>query len=209
MLAEGAGMNIGRITAWVAVGLMTAAVAPGKDKKAEVPAAFEHAQYIFVESMQGDAYRPGVFPDDRQAIYDVEDALRDWNRYKLAMHREEADIVLVVRRGRLAGAQAGVGVSVPRPQSGPYPGSASNPGGGAGNGSGGGIGQQRDPGAGVGARGDMGPPDDVLRVFLQNDGKLVGPVWQREQTDGLDAPSVPLVRQLRTAVEKAYPQKKP
>jgi hypothetical protein len=46
----------------------------------------------------------------------------------------------------------------------------------------------------------------MLQVYTTNpDGKLIGPVWNREMREGLDGPDVPLLRQLRIAVEKAYP----
>jgi hypothetical protein len=47
---------------------------------------------------------------------------------------------------------------------------------------------------------------DILRIYIQNDGKLTGLVWSREQDGGLDAPAVPLIAQLKAAVEHAYPQ---
>lgn len=207
MSAWGEGMNFRRIAALVALGLLTAAMAQAKGKKTDVPAAFEHAQYIFVESMQGDEFRPGVYPDDRQAIYDVQDGLKDWNRYTLVMHRQQADIVLMVRRGRTVGAQVRPGIGVgPRGTQGAYPGQNPNSGPASGTGSGTGVGQQSGTAPGVDTSADVGPDDDVLRVYLQSDGKLIGPVWQRDEDGGLDAPNVPLLRQLRTAVEKAYPQ---
>jgi hypothetical protein len=51
----------------------------------------------------------------------------------------------------------------------------------------------------------VGEPDDMLRVYIPNDGKLTSIVWDRTMEGGLDAPSVQLVRQLKAAVEKAYP----
>jgi len=62
------------------------------------------------------------------------------------------------------------------------------------------------PYQGAGARTDVGPPDDLLRVYtLTPEGKLVGPLWSREMKDGLDGPDVLLLRDLRDAVERAYP----
>ena len=57
---------------------------------------------------------------------------------------------------------------------------------------------------------EAGPSDDMPRVFTTNpDGKLIGPVWNRELKDGLDGPTVLLLQQLRAAVEKAYPSQTP
>jgi hypothetical protein len=51
---------------------------------------------------------------------------------------------------------------------------------------------------------EVGPSDDMLKVFLlTSDGKLVGPIWNRELKDGLDGPGVPLLQLLRDAVEQA------
>lgn len=58
----------------------------------------------------------------------------------------------------------------------------------------------------IGARGEAGPSDDLLRVYLVGtDGHRGALLWSREMRDGLDAPQALLVRQLRQAVDKAYP----
>ena len=55
-------------------------------------------------------------------------------------------------------------------------------------------------------RTEFGPSDDTLRVFaLATQGKLSGPLWSSEMKDGLDAPTVPLFRSLKEAVDRAYP----
>jgi hypothetical protein len=62
----------------------------------------------------------------------------------------------------------------------------------------------------VGAEGEVGPENDMLRVYLvSSDGELTGPIWTREIQDGLDPPTVLLIQQLRTAVERAYPSQPP
>jgi hypothetical protein len=178
------------------------ALAQQKAKKHnDVPAVFQNASFVYVEAMDGDAMKPGLYPADRQAIVDVQDSLRDWNRYALATRREDAELALVVRKGRLASAQVHAGVSVGtrapnsgNSTSGPAPGQ---------------VGTGVD-GVGVGAEGEVGPENDMLRVYLvSSDGKLTGPVWTREIQDGLDPPAVLLMQQLRTAVERAYPSPPP
>jgi hypothetical protein len=178
------------------------AVAQQKGKKHDdVPAVFQYAQFVYVEAVDGDALKPGLYPADRQAISDVEDSLRDWNRYSLATRRKDAEVVLVVRKGRLASTQAHAGVSVgTRAPGGGNPNSSRAPGQAGQSGDGDGV------GFGAGAEGEVGPESDMLRVYLVNsDGKLTGPVWTREIQDGLDAPPVTLMQQLRAAVERAYP----
>jgi hypothetical protein len=164
----------------------------------DVPAIFQYAHYIYVEALDGDLSRPGLYSPDRQAISDVEDGLRDWNRYTLANRRNEADVVLVVRKGRLANAQAGTGVSLP----------AHLPGGSAPN-AGRAPGQPGDTG-GFASQAEVGPENDMLCVYLVNpEGKLQGPLWSRDAKDGLDAPDVALLQILRTAVERTYPSQPP
>jgi hypothetical protein len=195
-------MNVQRLAAPLALGLLTFNIAHAKPKKPDVPAVFQTAKYVYVQAEDGDALKPGLYPEDRQAIYDVENKIRDWNRYAITINRDEADLVFIVRKGRLAAAQGNVGVgNFPRPQPGqspnpvPDPGQSPNQGGISGR-------------AGIGT--EVGPSDDLLRVFiLTGDKKLAGPVWAHELDGGLDAPMVRLVEQLKAAVEKAYPPPAP
>ncbi len=181
-------------------------VGHSKPKKPAVPVVFQNARYVYVEAVSGDIMKPGLYPEDRQAIADVTDGLRDWKRYAITPRREQADLVFVVRKGRLVGEQDHVGVSNSPGIQSPQPGGL-NPG---------------QPGSGMpsqgrgpapmggstemGAAAEVGPPEDLLRVYTLNpDGKLIGPVWSREMEDGLSAPAVRLLAQLKDAVEKAYP----
>lgn len=199
------------VTTIAAVVLIAAPLALAKDKKKDnkPSALFSTAQYVYVQAEDGPMMDPNLLPEDRQAISDVLDALQDWNRYVITYNRSEADLVIKVRKGRLATAGLRAGAMGP-----PYgqgrgssqdPADPSNP-----NRNGSGIGR------GVGVGSEAGPPDDTLRVFsAMPDGKLSGsPIWWREMADGLDAPDVRLLRSLRSEVERAYPpqpvpQKKP
>ena len=182
---------------WIAVALATlvvaAAFAQNKSKKHGLPAVFANAHYVYVRAQDGDIMNPGLYPEDRQAISDLQDGLRDWDRYALALEKEHSDLVFVVRKGRALGEQNRVGISGKQPL--PPSGQPRQPG------------QMPDGGTGVGVGTEVGPSDDILQVFTTNpEGKLIGPLWQREMHDGLDAPAIPLLRQLRAAVEQAYPQ---
>ena len=180
----------------VLVLLLVPALLSAQTKKGHtVPAAFSNARYAWVESMDGDIYRPGVLPEDRQAISDVEGSLRDWNRYALTANRSEAELVFIIRKGRLASGKVGVGLG--NPPLAPGPGQRA-PIGTTGSGE----------GADIGAEG--GPPHDLLEVrALNSDGTLGIVLWERSLSDGLDAPQVALIAQLRKAVEKDYPQNPP
>jgi hypothetical protein len=191
-------MRVERAVALLLLVLPIAAL--GKNKKNDLPAVFGNATYVYVESEDGDALKPGLYPDDRRAIADVQDALHDWNRYKLTMRRSQAELVLVVRKGRIANGRIGVNV----PGGAPLP-SGQAPGQGPGHGPGSAGGG---PGVGVGA--EAGPEDDMLRVYtLDPDGKLIGPIWNRSEPEGLAAPQLGLFRQLKSAVERAYPASAP
>ncbi|KAA6457523.1 hypothetical protein DYQ86_22085 [Acidobacteria bacterium AB60] len=113
------------------------------NKKHSVPAAFSNARYVWVESMDGDIYRPGLLPEDRQAILDVEDHLRDWKRYGLTANRREADLVFVLRKGRIGSAHVGVGIG--DPPFAPAPGQRSPAGTPTGNGVGTAVGGEAGP----------------------------------------------------------------
>jgi hypothetical protein len=185
---------------------LVAPLALAKDKKKDtLPTVFLNARYVYVQAEDGDIMKPGLFPEDREAIANVQDALQDWKRYSLTIHREDADLIIIVRRGRLAAAQlhGGVGVGTPTGIGGSYPGR--NPAG-PGNTDPGQNPNRADSADTLGARGEVGPADDMLRVFtLTPQGKLSGPLWSREMKDGLDAPDVMLLHSLREAVDHAYP----
>lgn len=183
--------------------LPTLLVAQAK-KKHTVPAVFNNARYVWVETIDGrDVFSPGLLPEDRQAISDVEDALRSWKRYSLTTQRSQAEIIFVVRKGRLASAKIGgtvSGGSSPRTQ--PFPGQRSP--------SGPDASDSRDTAPGVMVGGEVGSPDDLLEVRMLNaDGTLGAMLWDRMFPDGLDAPQVSLVAQLKKAVEKDYPMNPP
>jgi len=173
--------------------LPTLAAAQKKAKKPSIPAVFEHARFVFVEAVNGQEFDRDLDPADRLAVADVRDALHTWGRYTLTVEREKADLIFVVRKGRLAEGRVSVGVGDGQdPQAGqmgmPFPG------------------RQRQQGPGVGIGGEVGPPDDLLQVCqLKADGKLSGPLWIQSFAGGLDAPRLILFAQLKNAVEKAYP----
>ena len=168
----------------------------GKAKKPDVlPAVFNHAQYVYVQAVDGDEFDPRLYPEDRQAIANVESALRDWKRYTLTIRREEADLIIVVRKGRLAEAKVGVqaGTGPQRAPANQPPGSSGSVGPGG-------------PGVGVSAGGEVGPPDDLFEVYMPNpSGTLGSPLWMRSLADGLDGSKPPLFEQLKNAVEHDYP----
>lgn len=181
------------------------ATVQAKTKKPyQLPAVFNQARYVYVEAVDGQEFDPRLIPEDRQAIADVYKALYDWKRYVVVTRRDEADLIFVVRKGRLA--QADVGVLV---GSGPQIGAGSGPQVGTGSGPQGGAGRppaNSGPSHGVGVGGEAGPPDDLLEVYMTNPNEAHGTlVWQHTLADGLDRPDLPLFKQLKDEVEHDYP----
>jgi hypothetical protein len=192
---------------------VVAAVAPAqkKSKKPVVPAVFGTARYVYVEAVDGNEFDPRVYPEDREAIANIENAIRSWGRYVLTMKRNEAELVFVVRKGRLLTAGGSVGVShIPGGQvGGPTGGQVGSPG------MGGDPSQQssRFPGqqgqnsTELGAGAEAGPPDDLFEVCQHNgDGTLSSPLWEHQLEDGLGGPRPILFAQFKDAVDKAYPR---
>jgi hypothetical protein len=164
-----------------------AASQSNKQSKPEPTTILAAAQSIFVEpylgpTNEGSIYDPRVNPDDRDAVTDVLDAIQKWGHYRLAFRRSEADIVVFVRKGRLASPLGGVHVDSGHP-------SPSNP-----THSGG-------PGEGTLNGVEAGPNEDLFWVYSRNpEGKLIGPIWQESLKDGLKAPQLVLFQKFKDDV---------
>jgi hypothetical protein len=189
---------------------LSAPLALAKDKKKnEPPAVFSTARYVYIQCEDGDVMNHSLFPEDREAILNAQDAVRDWNRYSITLNRKDADLVFIVRKGRLVAARVGGDIGIGNPPDiggggvsypnrnpvGPGNTNPGNPGSG-----------RTSTSEGIGGRGEAGPTDDTLRIFISTpDGKLTGPIWSREMKEGLDSPDVLLIRALKESVERAYP----
>jgi hypothetical protein len=177
------------------VSLLIVADAKAKNQKADLPAVFKNAQYVYVEAYAGDALNPKLVPDDRTAIYNVEQGLKDWRRYAIVYQRDRADLVFLVRKGRIASVTPRVVVDIgsqhqDRNPSPPDPTRSNN-----------------SPGVGVGVDAEAGSPDDMLVIYLVNpSGALDGPIWSHSLKGGLDAPALPLFQRIKHEVETAYPK---
>src|SRR5215467_6899983 len=102
-------MNLIRSTTIVLGTVALLAVAPSQAQKKnkakdQLPAILLQAQFVYVEAYDGDEFDPRLLPQDRRAIAEVADAVQKWGRYRLTMRRSEAELVIVVRKGRLASA---------------------------------------------------------------------------------------------------------
>ena len=182
----------------VGITVLSFSLAHAKTKKLQVPEVFQTAHSIYVESIDGEISKPGLNQADREAILQVQEGIRQWNRYALAPSRDKADLIVVVRKGHKVGDQDHLGLGLhpvtPQPLS-PRPGERppdSHP---------------TDQTGSVGNGGDDISMQDLLRVYTLNEkGKLKGPVWARESDGGLDGPSVRLLLELKSAVEITYPR---
>jgi hypothetical protein len=170
------------------------APAVAKPRKPFLPEAFETAHTVFVETRDGvDITDIRLDPDNRNAILDVQDGIQDWGRYTLSRSRRDANLILVVYKGRVVRDQPNSGT----------PGTLRIP-----------VSHSpiQDPSDASQSGTNTNSPDgltqekDELRVYtIQSDGKLKGPIWRSEQERGLSGPNALLLRRLKDEVEKAYP----
>ncbi|HEY2823120.1 MAG TPA: hypothetical protein VGJ06_18900 [Candidatus Acidoferrum sp.] len=150
--------------------------------KDDFPKALLVARYAYVEALDGDIYSLNLIPEDREAIVNVENALRGWKHYDVTMRRSDAEILFVVRKERIASVKVGGTIS-----HGPIPGTS-------------------DPDTRVGTQlgAEVGPNEDMLYVYLINpDGKKMGPIWKEYLKDGLDRPEMPLFQKFKGQVDAA------
>ena len=79
-----------------------AAVAFAAPKPAQTaqpfPKTLINARYVYVTSYDGDQFNRNLLPEDRQAIADVQDAVRDWGHYILVYNPKDADMILAVQK---------------------------------------------------------------------------------------------------------------
>lgn len=188
-----------RFLALFVITLACASLAFAKPKKLQVPDVFQTAHSVYVESTDGEISKPGLNQADRDAILQVQEGIREWNRYVLAPSRDKADLIIVVRKGHNIGDQdhLGLGLHPALPQPGPVqPGQEHTM-----------QAHPTDQNASVGTGGDDIAMQDLLRVYTLNEkGKLKGPVWAREMDNGLSGPTVRLLTDLKAAVEITYPR---
>jgi hypothetical protein len=164
--------------------------ARAKNQKETLPAVFRNAVFVYVRAYNGDALNPHVIPDDRDAIYRVEQGLKAWNRYSIVYERDRADLVFLVRKGRLASVTPGVEVGIGRHPQNRSP-SPADP-------------TSSDDSVGVGVDAEAGPPDDLLSIYLETPSGAL--LWSHSLKGGLDAPGLPLLQRIEHEVDTTYPK---
>ncbi len=164
-----------------------------KEPKREIPDAVLAAQYVYVTGWHGDLFDPRTPPEERTAINRVQNAVRDWGRYKLVYRPEQADLMLVVKPGHLGMVQGGVGIGGP-----PLGGPGIDVGTPVPNG-------RPSAGTGVGYGAEAGSPADYLMVSLfPNDSPLdASYIWRRGANNGFQGRKIPLLEEFKKAVAES------
>lgn len=201
-----------RLALFLIIAAVLAAPLFGKGKKKNdkiLPALVVNARYVYVTSYEGEEISPQATPDDRNAVVAVRDAIESWGRYKIAYDPQDADLILLVRSGRVgtlrgeepsihAGSDGNRGGAIPGqtppgeiPQaSQPFPGPQQPT-------------AQRDDPASIGPTIELGHSDDELAVYDARTGLHTSPLWRGLLSDGLTGKDPELVKKFRKAVEDA------
>ena len=62
------------------------------------PGIFKNARFVYVTAYDGPQFDANVLPEDRQAISEVQDALRQWGKYTVVFEPGQADMIIAVQR---------------------------------------------------------------------------------------------------------------
>jgi len=159
-----------------------------KDPKRELPDQVLAAQYVYVTGWHGDIYDPRTPAAERTAISRVQNAVRDWGRYKLVYHADEADLMMIVKPGHLGMVQGGIGLGDPTIGVGTPPPTDGT--------------SRRSMGTGLGVGGEVGSPDDYLMVslFPRDDPQQASYAWRRSANNGFQGRKIPLLEEFKQAV---------
>lgn len=61
------------------------------------PKTLTNARYVYVAAFDGDEFNPNLLREDRAAIVNVQDALRQWGRYVIVYRPQDADMIIRVQ----------------------------------------------------------------------------------------------------------------
>jgi hypothetical protein len=174
---------LGRKSLFLGIVLL-ASVAFGQTKQQKTAQLLLNAQYVYVEPLLADGKFAdlNVSPEDGQAATDISNAIEKWGQYKIAARRSEADLVISVRKGRVASTYSGGHVGIHTSPTGGHPTTEAGP-----------I-----------TGGETGPKEDLLWVFALNpDGTLAGPYWKNAQEHGLETPNLALFQLFKKDISEA------
>ena len=86
----------------VPISLILAAVSalaapnPSTAKAPAFPGTLANARYVYVASYDGDQFNPNLFPEDRNAIGAVQNAIQKWGKLTIVYRPSEADVIILV-----------------------------------------------------------------------------------------------------------------
>jgi hypothetical protein len=63
----------------------------------EMPRIFANARFVYVTAYDGGQFNPNLFPEDREAIARVQDAIQKWGKLTVVYRVQDADIILAVQ----------------------------------------------------------------------------------------------------------------
>jgi len=79
--------------------ILGSATAFSKVKPVQVmPRLVDNARFVYVTTYDGPSWSANVLPEDRQAVADVQDALKKWGKYIVVYEPGKADLILAVQR---------------------------------------------------------------------------------------------------------------
>ncbi len=79
--------------------LLASTAALSKPRSEQImPRLVAQARFVYVTTYDGPSWSANVLPEDRQAVSDVQDALRRWGKYTVVYEPGHADIILAVQR---------------------------------------------------------------------------------------------------------------
>jgi len=172
----------------------------GNAKYPKLPALLLQARYValgyetangFLGEWETESFVSAkILLEDRQALANVSDALKKWNRYAITIDPREAELLIAVRSGRLASANGGIHVET----------GSIDPTGRT----------SRMPGVGIGPvfGAQAGPPSDYLAVYQANAGREGPRLWRKTEDEGLAGKNPPLVEDFKSDVEVAAKKSK-
>lgn len=181
--------------------LLVATIAAARKKKASIDPRIPGAQFVRIISASGNDLDARTLNEDRAAIFRVEQALRSWGRYHIVYNDADADLLFVVRTGRVVGASVGPSISIG--QQPPIPGGPEPSGGGTRVGGTG-------PVVGMGGSMDVSnATEDTISIYDARIGggsreqMAAGSVlWRKMMSGGLEG-KVPLIEELKKDIDAA------
>ena len=147
------------------------------------PALLAEARYVALGYDHGAGFvsetdvRAEVLPEEREALQRIRVELEEWDRYVIVVRPDQADLLIAIRKGRLASFGGGISVGGPSP----------------GRVGGGPV------GTGPMAGGEVSSSDDMIEVF-ERGGSLI---WRGMKPSGLSGAGPPLWESFRAEVAKA------